>query len=334
MNLMAENTKQHFVPKMLLKRFSWDSKNVNMCNIRSDDKIKSVPYEPQCQKRYFYGTELSLEKALGKLETLIDKELNILINECIVPLMKPSAQCFDHDDLKNNFLFFIHIQYTRTLKAKKIVDSGISKWFESIKERDMEVILNKIIDDDRIKKLGAKRSDIQNLINTFNIEVNDLFKRIFSVALEYYNKNKHLKCVVIFNTSTMPFIISDNPVLNIVTFFPEHVSSFFMPISPAHYLFFYDEAYFKVRTINNVISTCDLGEIRCINKMQCENSDLNIYLPQLSCDYKIDDMVGGDIRKQGFWQMIKGISLNDKYKKSKTIHLENGHATKINHLEK
>ena len=54
---MAEKTKQHFVPKLLLKRFSWDDIHVNQCIIRKGLEIKSVPYKEQCQKRYFYGKD-------------------------------------------------------------------------------------------------------------------------------------------------------------------------------------------------------------------------------------------------------------------------------------
>ncbi|RRO11331.1 DUF4238 domain-containing protein [Pectobacterium aquaticum] len=86
---MAEKVKQHFVPRMLLKRYSWDGIHVNMCNIRESSKINSIPYKPQCQKRYFYGKDKRIENALGNIETFIDIEFNKLVNGCIAPLMNP-----------------------------------------------------------------------------------------------------------------------------------------------------------------------------------------------------------------------------------------------------
>lgn len=41
---MADKEKKYFVPRMLLKCYSWDGINVNICNIRGKQELISVPY--------------------------------------------------------------------------------------------------------------------------------------------------------------------------------------------------------------------------------------------------------------------------------------------------
>lgn len=326
---MAEKTKQHFVPKLLLKRFSWDDIHVNQCIIRKGLEIKSVPYKEQCQKRYFYGSDLHIENGLGKIEDLIEIELSKIINGCLIPISKPSAECLNDDNMRLNILLFIYIQYTRTLKARNIVDAEVSRRFELFKDKDRENMSNALIEASDDGGWGMTKEHVNEFINSLRVSSTDPFYHIFRVANERYNKNKHLKSAVIFNYSKLPFVMSDNPVLNVVTVFPEHVSSFFMPISPAHYLFYFNERYFNVDSDNNVIFTSDCDEIRYLNTLQCENSNINIYTSRLGERCTMLDLAGDNSSGGAFWKKINGISLSDAYQNNLSIPINGGHATKV-----
>lgn len=326
---MADKAKQHFVPRMLLKRFSWDGINVNICNIRGEQELISVPYKPQCQKRYFYGADKRIENALSKVENFIDAEINKLVTGCLAPLMYPSGVCLNDHELRRSMLSYIYIQYTRTKKSKDLVDKALENNFNLFKVQKKEEILSKLIKKNDSDSWGLTRDDLNKFINSSTIKIDDPFDHIFREAHRHFEKNQHLKAMVLFNSSKIPFITSDNPVLNIVTFFPEHVPSFFMPVSPAHCLFFFDERYFNVKNIENVVFISDFNEIAYINMMQCENCDNNIYLPRLSSYLTLRDCLATYIHEGKFWCNIKAISLSKSYADNISIPIRGGHATRV-----
>nr|WP_116186124.1 DUF4238 domain-containing protein [Pectobacterium aquaticum]RRO00001.1 DUF4238 domain-containing protein [Pectobacterium aquaticum] len=228
-------------------------------------------------------------------------------------------------------LSYIYIQYTRTQKAKNIVDNGISDNFESFKATKKEDLFNYLMNENKSRSLGATEDNINNMIESLTVKLNDPFHYIFKTAIKHYNKNQHLKGVVLFNTSKAPFITSDNPVLNIVTLFDKRISSFFMPVSPAHCLFFFDENYFRVKNIENIVFISDINEIHYINTLQSENCNNNIYLPHLHSYCTLRDVLHGNSDGGAFWNHIKAISLSKFYANNITIHLTGGHAVPVEH---
>ncbi|WP_084799125.1 DUF4238 domain-containing protein [Serratia surfactantfaciens] len=291
--------------------------------------IKPVPYEPQCQKRYFYGSDLHLEERLGIAESKAGDEFNKLLNSCLVPLMAPNAKLLDDDEIRRVILTFIYIQYCRTQKAKNIVNEEVRRHIKEHTHKNREAIFNTIKSNDKLKNYNLSDDEINDLVDPSKFELSEPFHHIFRVAHDEYNKNNHLKIVVIFNTSKIPFITSDNPVFNFVIEFPERVSSFFLPITPAHCLFCYDERYFKVRKIENVIFTADQSEIRYINKLQCDNSNQNIYISRLPTGHSIQDVVEHNIKNYFFIENIDAISLSENYEKNICIPLTGGHVSRV-----
>lgn len=65
---MAENKKQHYVPKTYLKHFS-NGKVFSVLNIGNDVIYENVSYASQCYENYFYGNDLGWEKRLNALES-------------------------------------------------------------------------------------------------------------------------------------------------------------------------------------------------------------------------------------------------------------------------
>lgn len=51
--VMAEKANQHFVPRLLLKRFSNSEGKINIFDTSSGEIISDVPYKPQCAKNIF-----------------------------------------------------------------------------------------------------------------------------------------------------------------------------------------------------------------------------------------------------------------------------------------
>lgn len=83
---MADNKRQHYVPKSTLRYFALDSdtkqepRQIRLFNISSQKIIPNASLKEQCYRDYFYGKNLAIEKALADMEgyfaTLVRKMIN------------------------------------------------------------------------------------------------------------------------------------------------------------------------------------------------------------------------------------------------------------------
>lgn len=67
---MPEKKNQHYVPKMLLKRFGYGEGNrqINLFNIASGHLNRGAPMKNQCSRDYFYDQDGVLEGHLSCVE--------------------------------------------------------------------------------------------------------------------------------------------------------------------------------------------------------------------------------------------------------------------------
>lgn len=67
---MAQNKDQHYVPKMLMRRFA-DNHHLFSFVVKTKNGIKTVldrPYDNQCQYDFYYGRDVKWERELGDIE--------------------------------------------------------------------------------------------------------------------------------------------------------------------------------------------------------------------------------------------------------------------------
>ena len=69
---MAENKKQHYVPKTYLKRFA-NGKLFSVLNVENEDIYENVAYVNQCYESYFYDVPW--------IDTTLDQKLKQEIEE-------------------------------------------------------------------------------------------------------------------------------------------------------------------------------------------------------------------------------------------------------------
>ena len=65
---MPENKRQHYVPQMLLGKFSRDGKRTNVVLLDAGKRIRDVGIREQCYRDYYYGKDGVMEKAFGETE--------------------------------------------------------------------------------------------------------------------------------------------------------------------------------------------------------------------------------------------------------------------------
>lgn len=66
---MADNKKQHFVPKLYLHNFTRDGHFLSLYDVENCKTVPDAPYKDQCYKNYYYGRDAVLEKKLSEKET-------------------------------------------------------------------------------------------------------------------------------------------------------------------------------------------------------------------------------------------------------------------------
>ena len=68
MIFLPQNKKQHFVPKFYFRNFSGDNQRFSVYNVAQKQCHPSVPYDDQCYKNYYYGSDTIWEKRLSAME--------------------------------------------------------------------------------------------------------------------------------------------------------------------------------------------------------------------------------------------------------------------------
>ena len=101
---MAKKKKQHFVPRLYLKRFADKEGLMDLYHIQQATCHSRINHKDQCQKSYFYGTDLEWENRLCRMEGEWDS---------VFSKIDKKADLTD-DDIKQIKLFAI-FQRQRTL---------------------------------------------------------------------------------------------------------------------------------------------------------------------------------------------------------------------------
>lgn len=250
----TEKKKQHFVPQLYLKNFSYelDQKTIGIYVIKSGTFVSRVPLRDQAYEYYFYGKDGRFEDALSKLEGPAAAEIAKVINEDAPPGRLTQGMA--------TLLSFTILLHDRTEVAanqkNEILDGIIKQTFKNDPrlKGDLEKIRLELSEPGAF----SLAQGAQSLPSAFDL---------------------HLKLLV--NTTSVPFISSDNPVVYYNRFMevrPHFGSSVgtaskglqvFVPISPRHCLLFYDSEVYRVGSKRRMsIQVVDDREIRHLNLLQ------------------------------------------------------------------
>jgi len=260
---MADNKRQHFVPKSTLRRFASDAatpqepRQIHLVNIDSGKIIRNASLKTQCYRDYFYGRDLVVEKLLGPVEG----EFVALTNKMIdTSSMEERAGW--------NLVRMIMLQRGRTLRA----------------DAESNEIINRMA-----KLLLYNRVPEQDLRNT-RIGVTEGARLNVAYALRLSPLILDLKRFLIVNSTSVPFVIADNPVVSTNWFcrlnYPHQMAGLarsglqlLMPLSPWAALMMHDSNVYSTTADENVIKIRQVEEIVALNELQWLNAFENLYLP-------------------------------------------------------
>lgn len=252
---MAENKKQHYVPKTYLKHFS-NGKVFSVLNIGNDVIYENVSYASQCYENYFYGNDLGWEKRLNALES----QWGVVLDKVC------RGENIDNND-KSILKQFSVYQYNRTLAREQF---NIMSYKENLRET-AKVILqrNEISDEEFGDFLEQKAKEMTSPEKS--LEMVESLEEVID----------DLEVMVIDCISESKLVSSDAPVICINPFEPHGVGFgcmgliIFFPASDSKLVVIYDGKMYKLNSNISVIS--DEQEIYNLNAYQYISAERIIY---------------------------------------------------------
>lgn len=257
---MAEKKKQHFIPKTYLKRFSDDGKFFSIMNVKENKVIEKVPLSKQCQKDYYYGTNLEWETRFGKLEKnwadiFMKVSENSYLQETDIKLLKQFAVYQRQRTLaEGNYRKEERIALMKEYLRLQLVHDNIP-----YDENEVEKVCRKM----------AEEKEIQSEILEWADDAVGLVDDLRLVIVEYKTKNK--------------LISSDAPIILLNQFVPRSVGYISMglliifPITNNKLVVIYDDGMYSQITTGQYAESSDEEEVVQLNIMQYLSSENIIY---------------------------------------------------------
>lgn len=290
---MAENKKQHYVPKFYLKLFSNNQSNTHVkIFIKSTNKI--IPYgdlKNQAYENYFYGKDTKIEKEFSKIED----EVSRIISDIIEFKKLPKPQISDYKTL----WLFTFLQNSRTKFSADETNEMIDQTLKTIFKNDKR--FKDKIDEVKFGYDNPVLLNLDTLINTILV-------------------TKDLKCKLIINQTKKPFVTSDNPIILYNQFLEQRNHQFgkcglaskglqvFYPLNPELALIYYDKKVYKIGfRKRNYVETFNEKDIESLNILQFLNSDKVIYSNEKASDFYLETLM----TKSSKFNTSRGSDINE-----------------------
>jgi Protein of unknown function (DUF4238) len=254
--------KQHYVPRLLLRRFATDEeqKLVNIYLLKHKKILYEKGLKNQAYGWYLYGADQILERAYQEIENGFSSSLRRFDNNDL---------CLNRED-EAHLRFFIMFQKTRTPASVSIQNEWLDKFTKNLSSHDMK---------------------LKNRIDQFYVEFTDPYKFIFNITAETIPFCKDLQYGLLINETKVPFLIGEHPVVSLNPFLFDrnwHGSRqgigvkgavLILPISPTRSIILYDSERYKFRNFKRIISL-ESDDIDKLNECQILQSVDCVYFNQ------------------------------------------------------
>jgi len=248
---MPELKKQHLVPELHLKRFSYDNKQTNILNVKAEKIIPLTPYMNHCHKDYYYGKDGKYERMLSKLEVtwaaIFDK---IIENNDYYPTKE------EIERIKEFALY----QKNRVLIMKTQI--------EELKWKTVSVALKmKFGDIDEEAKRKLKKMFLDK-------HGQNIPQFCLDMAVELKKYISDLGLLIVNYKSKSELITSDNPIISYNNYCTNNVGLgsvgliIFFPISPNKLIVLYDKKMYPKYSQSKIVNLNNDTEIEWLNKFQ------------------------------------------------------------------
>jgi hypothetical protein len=259
---MPHNKSHHFVPQLLLRRFSLDGASVGLCNLRSGKIANGASIKHQACRDWFYGRDGKAEHALGQIEG----DAAAVLKRIIDTGRPPKRYSDDHRLLAS----FLLIQSARTAQAAAEANEMASKFGKLM-------LRNALTDPDLLAAL-----------DDLTIELTEPAAQALRPALLETPVILDLKVKLLHNQSSTPFVLGDHPAIKHNELYSRSEVSvlglanvglqMLMPISPEYAVVLYDEnAYRLGNPGSHLVQITSASVAMALNEFQWANALENVY---------------------------------------------------------
>jgi len=265
----TEYANQHYVPKLLLKRFSYEDKiNIGLMSASSGKVRSPIPYKPQCAKHYFYGKDLFIEKKLGEIEDETGKIID-LISSISDPHIDRSSRA--HILLT----IFAVYQYVRTDKALKLAEEVVEKNYSIAKEHAKPNLMLKLAETANGQ---LSEQELSEFYDNVTVSMTNPHSIMFESANSIILPSLQLEMKLLINDTEIPLIISDNPLVYMDAESEDCFYRMLLPLTPKLLLVFYDGRKYKIGLRKaNFHKLTNETDVFYLNVLQYLNCQKNIY---------------------------------------------------------
>jgi hypothetical protein len=250
---VASNKNQHFVPRCYLKPFTQNGEGlaISLLNIDQHRIVLTAPVKHQCSGDYFYGKDLSLEKALQQVEGLYANSLmRVLADRHVLT---------DQDRVL--FRSFWLLQHLRTEAASR-----------------------------RTADMTNGLADVAQAPEAFRMAIREAVQLAMSTFVDALDDVSDLKVCLLRNRTELPFVVSDDPAIMTNRWHLQSDQTrgrsfgtgkagalFFLPISPQVICVIYDGDVYSVGHKGGWADVKRMEDIQAFNEHQFLNCRANVY---------------------------------------------------------
>lgn len=253
---------QHFVPQFFQKYFSYhnNGKTIGIFNVNNEFYISSTPIRTQLYSNFLYGKSGDLETWLGNLESKSAPIFRKMWEKEVLPE-------YESIDQLEMLHFLIILDLRNPIRFNNL--------------RDYEKLIKETNSDITKKNLPPE------LLESLKYLQNEEGKKLqLKTAVKIVPDLIDLKYKLLKNTTNIPFIISDNPLVMYNQFLEKRkwdiVSQrgygskglqMFLPINDSYMLIVYDAEIYKVgNKKEKIVEITDENSINQFNILQFLNS--------------------------------------------------------------
>lgn len=262
---MAENKNQHYVPQLYLRNFSNNGKQIGVCNIPSHRFLTAGTIKHEASEDYFYGKNSLTDEELKKVESKVGKVIRSIIETNLLP----KFDSYEH---------FLILQFVITLHSR-------TRYLRNVDDEKTDDLYKLILS----KQHGFDKESLKLI----SIKDENASQKIVGTAMVSLPLTFDLNFKLIVNQTNIPFWTSDNPVVLYNQFLETKRPSqnnvglitkgleVFCPISPNHYLFFFDSGTYKVgEKDKSIVELRNKSDVEQLNKLQFLSATENLYFDQ------------------------------------------------------
>lgn len=272
--------KQHYVPQLLLRKWSRDGASINVYQLDKNEPISKASIKGQAQERYYYGKDQKIENLYQTLETEVSPVINKLLSEDIKLTMEE----------KRSLYHFIAIQNSRTPRIINILN-------------DNATVMAK-----NYLKLSKKFKDKENVLDSLKVSMNHGEAWQLLMYLHTIPALLDLQFILLRADENNPFVIGQAPVFLLNPYlyekkWPESrngigLKGVFlgMPISPLYTICLYDNSTYAITGNSKIISLSN-DEINLINLCQFYSTENSIYYYDWNESFRLFNAQSQEYRK-------------------------------------